>query len=228
MSLSSKFDERVEEIDLYFSFLRNLDEKKAKLQITGKRTRSLTPKEDLLKILKANVYLLLYNLIESSMRSGLLAIYDSIKADGVPYVQLVQELQRVWVNNVLSAAPDRAAENTATKVHELITQVVEEEIVTFDPQKLRISGNVDARRVRALCEEHGFSHTTRGVKGGNRLVHVKTERNNLAHGHTSFIESGRNITLGDLDAIRKQVVSFMRQILRNVERYISAKKYIQI
>src|SRR5215510_11163824 len=102
MIFIEKFEERVQEIELYFAFLRNLDEKKATLLILGKRKRSLVPDEDLLKILKANAYLLLYNVIESSVRSGLLAIYDSIKADGLSYDKLGNELRRTWITNVLA------------------------------------------------------------------------------------------------------------------------------
>ncbi|HET9365694.1 MAG TPA: MAE_28990/MAE_18760 family HEPN-like nuclease [Candidatus Angelobacter sp.] len=225
MIFIEKFEERVQEIELYFAFLKNLDEKKATLLISGKRKRSLVPDDDLLKILKANAYLLLYNVIESSVRSGLLAIYDSIKADGLSYDKLGEELRRTWISNVLAPAPDRTPDNSVGQVYDILQKIVAAEAVVFDPKKLRISGNVDARKVRSISDAHGFSHVTRGVNGGNKLVKVKMERNDLAHGHKSFIECGRDATFDDLDLIKKQVISFLRQILRNIARYIAKRKY---
>ena len=186
-----------------------------------KENRSLTPDEDLLKILKANAYLLLYNIVESSVRSGILAIYDSIKTDGLSYQRVREELRRTWISNVLTPASDSSTE----QVFELLQKIIASEIIIFDPQKLKISGNVDARKVRHISATHGFPHTTRGVRGGEKLVQVKDQRNSLAHGHKSFVECGRDATLDDLELIKKQVISFVRQILKNIERFIDKKKY---
>jgi hypothetical protein len=55
---------------------------------------------------------------------------------------------------------------------------------------------------------------------------VKTERNNLAHGLKSFAECGRDVTYKSLVQTKNQVVVFLRQILSNVEKYISGKEYV--
>ena len=76
-----------------------------------------------------------------------------------------------------------------------------------------------------MSDTHGFSFVTRGVRGGDKLLEVKEQRNSLAHGYKSFTECGRDATLDDLQAIKKQVISFMRQILKNIDRFIAKKKY---
>ncbi|MBV9434871.1 MAG: hypothetical protein JOZ44_02390, partial [Acidobacteria bacterium] len=190
----------------------------------GQGYRTAEVEEDLVKILKANAYLLLYNLVESSIRAGLIEIYDTIHAAGLSFDDLTSELQIVLLQDLFP--PDVAqVEGIAQRVHEFVRQTVKEEAVQFDPQKIKFAGNVDARKVRHICEEYGFSSKTRNIRGGDRLVEVKRERNYLAHGLKSFVESGRDVTYQDLDQIKRQVVSYVRQILNNIQRFINAKRY---
>jgi hypothetical protein len=75
------FNTRVEEINGYFLFLEELLNETMKLAILedSKQTiRAIDSK--LAKTLKANGFLLLYNLVESSMRNAIEAIFDELKA----------------------------------------------------------------------------------------------------------------------------------------------------
>jgi hypothetical protein len=54
---------------------------------------------------------------------------------------------------------------------------------------------------------------------------VKTQRNDLAHGSISFSECGRQYTVDELERIKRQVVVFMRSILRSIGAYIRKQSY---
>ena len=72
ISVLSDFEKRVEEINVYFLLIENIEEKDAVLYFPNKRTHKYQPHNaELIKILKANLFLLLYNLSESSIKQSL-------------------------------------------------------------------------------------------------------------------------------------------------------------
>jgi hypothetical protein len=228
-ALSNQFEDRVEEIDLYFAFLRDVLDSDAELLFPrGRKRKQEKLDEELLKILKANAYLLLYNLVESSVRNGLTRIYDIVRTEGRCYTDLRDELRYIWIHNNINPDPARLVDTSTEKIRELLASVVADEVMNFDPKYLPISGNLDAAKVRELSDRYGFSSkTSKTTQGGRHLLEVKTNRNNLAHGLKSFRECGRDSTYESLQAIRIQVVKYMRQIIANIDRYILAKSYLE-
>lgn len=87
------------------------------------------------------------------------------------------------------------------------------------------SGNVDARKIRDTATEYGFSHLTDYAKTGHGLdlLIIKSNRNDLAHGYKSFAEVGKEETADELLEIKKKTVSYLREILQNIEQYLSKK-----
>jgi hypothetical protein len=225
--LLTEYEARVAEIDLYFTFLADVLERDAELYYPrARKTKRAIINDDLVKILKANACLLLYNLVESSIRNGLSRIYDSIKNDKVNYETLRRELRELWVHDEFKPDPMRLPENNAKRALEMLDLVVESKYIQFNPKLLPISGNLDADRVRELSTKYGFSQgTSRSARGGYHLVRVRQERNNLAHGLKSFKECGRDLTLETLIEIKRQVVVYIRQIMRNIQRFVDRRQY---
>jgi hypothetical protein len=224
--LLTEFENRAKEVEVYFKFLRLVIVDKASLAYGAQKPKAVSIDSELMKILKANAFLLLYNLVESSIRDGLRRIYEAIEKENLTYGFLRKELREIWVHNNVLPDPTRAAEKSTKRVIELIERIVANELVIFDFKFLSLSGSLDAAKVRDLADRHGFSHkTTAKAQGGAVLLDVKRERNNLAHGLKSFTECGRDLTYEGLVATKKQAVLYMRQILRNIDRYIEKKHY---
>jgi hypothetical protein len=59
------------------------------------------------------------------------------------------------------------------------------------------------------------------------LLKIKTNRNDLAHGFKSFEEVGKDATAEELLQIKKRVVCYLREILQNIEDYISKQEYLK-
>ncbi len=226
-ALIPEYELRVSEILVYFDFLENLLEKNAELHFPrGRKRKYVACGEDLLKILKANTFLLLYNLIESSIRNGVTRIYDAVRSDGLSYVDICNELKAVWAHKQFAPDEGRRVENNAKRLMELIDSVLMAELVLLDARDLPIAGNVDADQIRLLADKYGFRFTAGSkLKGGNLLKRVKDERNSLAHGYKSFAECGRDLTYEALVDVRKQVIPYLRQVLRGIERFISDRSY---
>jgi hypothetical protein len=98
----------------------------------------------------------------------------------------------------------------------------------FDSEKI-ISGNLDARKIKDFAKSYGFSYQTNSqiTKDGKELLTVKNKRNDLTHGVFSFCDCGKDYTIEDLFKIKQEVISYLREILQNIEQYINTEAYLQ-
>ena len=87
--LFEDFDERAQEVSKYFFMLKNLEQGSIQLRM-GNQTHFKIKKIDteLEKTLKATGFLLLYNLIESTIRNAIEAIFDDMVNQNVAFDDL--------------------------------------------------------------------------------------------------------------------------------------------
>lgn len=223
------FDKRVEEIRLYFQFLSQIIEDDASLFLPKKSQNKFKKiDKELHKILKANGFLLLYNLIESSMINAITAIYDEMVADKESYKTICDEIRYVWLKykhrnmNIKYASDSTIIEH----LKEVADDVVNNTIMEIEKKSLRFGGNLDADIIRSLAQEYGFSTKTHySARGGTHLKTIKLERNKLAHGEISFAGCGSYYTVSDMLKFQSQVIIYIRGILKNVNDFIEKKKY---
>lgn len=217
------FEKRVSEIDKYFVFIENLEQNNAVLFFPNKRTHKYSSHDtELLKVLKANIFLMLYNLAEASIKQSISEIYDAITLERPKYSDVIDQVKRLWINE-----KHKNFKNTGTeRIFDIISNIADDIIeLRFDAEKV-ISGNIDGRKIREFSEKHGFSNKVHIRANEGRNLHlVKTQRNHLAHGVISFAECGRNYTINDIKVIKKEVIIYLRAILRNISKYIDDKKY---
>ena len=223
VTVLTDFEKRVTEIELFFKHLENLEEKGALLYFPNRtRNKYLSHNNELIKILKANVFLLLYNLAESSIRQSLAEIYDTITSENLTYQEVIDEIKKIWIVQNHKNFRNLGIDNIFTAINQLANETID---IKFDSEKL-ISGNVDGRKIREFSDKHGFSERThRNAKNGNKLHQIKTQRNNLAHGNTSFAECGRVYTILQLRETKKEVILYLRNILRNIKTYLDNREY---
>lgn len=231
--LFEDFDKRAKEVSKYFHFLKNLDQGSIQLSMGNSNNMKTKPiDDDLEKTLKATGYLLLYNLVEATMRNAIETIFDELKTQAVSFDDVREEIRKIIINHVR----DKEILTTDALLLGLRNISVDIVSVTFDAlvkkeNKNRLfSGNVDSKRIEEIAKIYGFSSITNKDKTrrGNDLLTIKTNRNDLAHGFKSFEEVGRNATADELLKIQKRVICYLREILENIETYISNKEYLQI
>jgi hypothetical protein len=225
-TVMSNFRVRVHEVNEYFEFLERVLQSNAILEYTehAGTVRRVFVAQDVQKILKANSFLILYNLIESTIKQTVIEICSSILTDALTFRELRGELQQLWISSRHGNLS--ASKKTLDCIRQIVEDVMNDISVELDAELVSISGNIDARKVRELAAVYGFSHVTRReARGGEKLLSVKTQRNNLAHGAASFIECGRDQTYEDLRDTREQVVSYLEDILGNVKTYLDNKEY---
>ena len=218
------FNTRAQEVDDFFIFLHGLSKQTTKLAVADSagqyQIQSLN--RDLEKTLKANGLLLLYNLVESTMRNAIVAIFDEFKNQAISFDQLKPEIKMIVLQNLKK----RSLEEIYLQINQISTDII---IATFNSKKL-FSGNVDARLIKEIAEKYGFSYQTdfAKTKNGQNLVVIKRNRNDLAHGVKSFKEVGQCKTIEDLLKIKDEVIEYLRQILENIKTYLDNQEYLDV
>ncbi|GCL52482.1 hypothetical protein NIES3804_40720 [Microcystis aeruginosa NIES-3804] len=216
------FQERVEEINRYFAFLEKLGQETIQLSVLkddGQR-ENIPLDSQLIKTLKANSFLLLYNLVESSMRNAVTAIFDELKNQRVSYNSVRIEIKKIVIQNFKKRSP----ENLHFKIKDISTDII---AAGFQSQEL-FSGNIDQREISKTARNFGFSFNTEynKTKHGESLDMIMNKRNDLAHGNKSFAEIGKDITVEELLKIKEEVIAYLEQILNNINQYITGQDYL--
>lgn len=223
------FLRRTEEVSRYFNFLTEITNNKA--DVLGilqpdqsiKKVQNFLISRDLVKTLRANGYLLLYNLVESTMTNAIDAIHQIFSSEALSFDDLTKEVQQVVLKNFKSAAIEDNL--TYTQSHPIKIAILR---TGYDKKNL-FSGNVDARSIRDTAKMYGFdiaAHDTAESRDGRRLVNVKNKRNELAHGKISFEECGHETSHDELISIAKETIAYLKAVLDGVEEYVIERKYL--
>jgi hypothetical protein len=211
------FQTRSKEVEGYFRFVLRLAKQEVALQTNdGTDGYSNHEHEELLKTFKATCYLLLYNLVESTMRNAIEAIFDELQAKRASFDNCREELRR----EILKNFKKRDTDKLLPKLLSLANDVVHE---TFERSET-FAGNLDARMIRLTAKRFGFAEPA-----GNKfwmLQTVKDVRNDLAHGVKSFADVGRNASPSDLELARTQTVEILTETLQNIESYLKRQEYL--
>lgn len=203
------FGQRAKELLIYLRHVKFISE----------NARSST-EQATAKSLRAAGYLLAYNLIEATARNTVSAVFDHLRAQGVPFDDLRNELKHLVLKHARARRPD----DLVAKFRCIATDIVSQ---TFDPTEI-FSGNVDARKLRYTAKGLGVHSTRASQAASDSLLHVKTHRNDLAHGNKTFAEIGRDTTIEDLRRDSVHAILFMREVIRSTETYLRKRDYLAI
>jgi len=223
------FARRTDEVLRYFDFLTAVTDNKADLLGVLQSDQSISKVEnfvlsrDLVKTFRANGYLLLYNLVESTMTNAIDAIHQIFQSKNLNFDDLRVEVQQVILKNFRNAALNESM--VLNKTHPIQIAMLR---MGYSKKNL-FSGNVDARSIRDTAKIYGFDiaqHDTSLSRDGLRLVNVKEKRNQLAHGKISFEECGHETSHDELIAIANETVSYLKAVLMGIEVYITQQAYL--
>lgn len=213
------FEDRKAEIEFYYSIMLDIENNTGKIQTIDN--------SKFFRILKSNFLLMLYNLVEACVVSGMLEIYESLKQSQSGYNELIEEIQSLWskykIGEIYKSSGTRSSYEKG--VREIIAQVITDEPVFLNRAALEISGNLDARRIKNLCDKHCIRYVASDDDGC--LKTVKEKRQNLAHGDESFGDCARDMTLSQLEHIKDEVIRFIGSILNGMKNYYDNKLYLR-
>lgn len=213
----SIFDDRKKEIEFYFSIMVKIENGSSDIH-TGDNSRFY-------KIMKSNFLLMLYNLVEACIVSGMMEIYEDLKNEGCSYNQVIQQIQDIWakykINEIYGPTTERVAYEN--RIQAIIKNITTNSPIILSKGALRIGGNLNAKKITDICKSHNICYQL--STSGEHLEQVKNKRNYLAHGDVSFSECARDLAISDLEKYKDDVILFLANILDGMKNYYDNKLY---
>lgn len=237
------FVKRKTEIEKYFAFLSTLDKDNPAIHFSEMGVDKISKVDaELLKILKANGFLLIYNLVESACRNSILEILTAIQSKKLSLKKLSDEVQMLWIRQRTQNLrdPKTKIETVDKQFYEIAKEVIKNTIIDFstaikkieDPnvselELFGLSGNINADKIRDMARLCGFNHNVGAAKekAGADLEEIKKKRNHLAHGRVTFAECGKDYSVKQMCDYKDNAISYLESILSNIDTHIKGGKY---
>lgn len=219
----AEYKQRLNEVNLYFSTFKVLDNSSCTLEsvdIAGNH-QSLPINSDLIKIIKANGFILLYNLIEATVRNSITAVINSIEVEHVTYKMVTDEMRKLWIKQEFKSIKE--IDSIRSRVQSLLSEVLDDAHFALRSECVSITGNIDAQEIRNISRQIGCSEP----RDGSPLFQIKNKRNELAHGEKTFCEIGKDFTIQDLIRCKEETTLFLETVIANMENYISTKAFLR-
>lgn len=229
-AVTCQFDERLRAVVLHLKALNRVESAAFRIE-TGTTTLQKRQWAEWFVSSKATVFLLLYNLVESTVREEMGEFYSAVQKRQCSVTELQLELLSTWVNQRYQSAAKQTAtlETFRNTGLELAKAVVDGIPATFQVKNLGVGGNYDDSRIRFICREHSIVFPTPGKSvNGSALNTIKKCRNDLAHGTMTFEEVGRDYTLQQLADLKEGAEKFLRAFRTSVRHSIRYRYFQRI
>lgn len=222
------FEKRKEEVNEYFKFLEMLNYENVSLKykiMNSTEEVQISPK--LQRIFIANTFLLLYNLVESTVRNSIMEIYNKIQDDEISYQYLSEKIKQIWLEkqrktfSIKEEVDDSLQKSIQKKLQTIVEDIINIEIIVLTNEDIHISGNIDAQEIRNLANKTGFGISS----DGRHLNDIMKKRNYLAHGERTFHDIGKDLTYNTLNEYKKNTFEHLEDVISKIKIFIDTKKY---
>ena len=224
---SREYSDRIEQIEEFYEFLcfiTSIETYKENSKIKYS-TKSFPITLEFTKNLKAQFVLMLYNLLEDTVRSLISNIFDTISDENITFKDLTLPLKEAFLDQELKT------DTQIKKIREYFLEFAEEncnKCILFNIQEVEISGNLDMKQVKRLSKRYGLPnsklYTNKEI--AESLLVIKNTRNQLAHGDVSFCNKGGMFTMSDILKMKTNTIKFLDELIRIQKNYIDKKMYL--
>ncbi|GIJ93588.1 MAE_28990/MAE_18760 family HEPN-like nuclease [Capnocytophaga stomatis] len=202
------YDQKIKDVNLYLAHLKCNENKIS---------------SGIFKILKANLFLMLYNLVESVVDNSLEDIHDAITNERIEFKDCIDEIKALWVDFEHKKFEQTKSIGIIQKISSIDSEIVAIDYNSYKKRKTIFSGNLDAKKIREISEIYSINKNS-GIQGA-RLREIKDIRNRLAHGEISFSDLGKNYSVLELEQYYKECKLYLEEYLLNVKKYINNKEF---
>lgn len=224
-----EFKDKCDEIERYIAFLDKLDSGYDN-QLLSKNKESIweiTPiTREVQKTIRASTYLLIYNLLESSMCSALDAIHLTLESENVDIQTVSTKIKRIIYNNLKNGLGEKSIDELVTNNIDLRPIIMKH---GYNKKDL-LSGNLDVDVLRKIERKYGFESFPidgqNGLYSPNTIREIKVKRNELAHGSLSFEQCGQQIPILSMNSKYKDARNLMLAVFNGLNNFLNQKKYL--
>lgn len=224
----SEFNDKCMEIERYLDFLDKLDSGSDN-HLLSKNIHNIWEtsviSREVQKTIRASTYLLIYNLLESSMCNALDSIHLTLESENIDLQSVSKKIKRVIYNNLKNGLGDKSIENLLDSNIDLRSIIMKH---GYNKKDL-LSGNFDVDVLKKIEKKYGFeSHPLNGQQGlysPQNIRDIKIKRNELAHGALSFEQCGQSIPINSMTNKYNDAKKMMLSIFNGLNNFLDQKAY---
>lgn len=232
MTIRDEFNKRIEEINSFYEILSLIELESPKISaydISESAEKIVVINPAKIDTLRSTSYLLLYNLIESTVYNSITIIFDEIKDSRLKYFDIIEDVQIYWLNNIYKHDDKKKKETIIETIRKIANQIFTDTI-ELTSNEINYGGSLDAKTIFATAksmkiEVGNIRRIYDETIHGQILIDVKKKRNWLAHGEKSFIEVGSLSTFSQLEDAKIYIFDFLNEYITSVEIYIKNKHF---
>ncbi|WP_111894190.1 MAE_28990/MAE_18760 family HEPN-like nuclease [Acinetobacter sp. MB5] len=219
----SMFNSRYKEAESYINYLQKLEKRGTQLKF-GSNPNLFEINREFLKISRANGYLILYNLVESTIYEATTGLYKHLEYNVSEVDNLIDDLKVFIFKGIQNSTQDNLKSFKESLTLDFRNSIFQ---ICFDKRKIKkmFSGNLDAKKIREFTEDHGISLTLDDESNqGGRLKYIKDTRNDLAHGSASFSSKGE-VSAETLNSLCRETGYYLRGVILSINTFLNEQKY---
>lgn len=174
------FNSRFSEAIGYIDYLKSIDSRETRIKV-GSSPNFLEVDREFIKICRANGYLIIYNLVESTMYEAVKGLYQHLERSGADIDSLIDKLKMLIFRGIRNSTDKNLTEFRDNMDTDFRTSIFQ---ICFHSNQVKkmFSGNLDAKKIRLFSEEHGINlNLIEESNNGRELLSIKNTRNDLAH-----------------------------------------------
>lgn len=230
--IREEFNIRKNEIDSIYEILKIVELENPELSaynLMKEKYETLGFNRSKIDTLRSTAYLLLYNLIESTIYNSVTTIFDAIKDSQLKYFEIIEDVRKYWLNNMYKHDEKKKKETIIDTMMRIADQIFENTI-ELASNEISYGGSLDAQAIFATAKSmrinvNNLHKIYNKNTHGQTLIDIKQKRNWLAHGEKSFIEVERTTTFSQLKEAKEYITVFLNEFINSVESYIENKHF---
>lgn len=234
------FQTRLLEVNNYVNFVKYLAEisspsiiNESLINLNGNVDPSTFPSysidRDLQKTLRASTYLLLYNLMESTMSESIDAIHETIKEEEHGILDLSEKLHKVILQSFRKGLTEEKVVEYSKANRDVRDSLLD---LGYDKRKL-FSGNIDCTIIKKYCAKYGIQllpyrcNDIALTWDSEVIKSIKQKRNALAHGSESFAQCGQNMPIDIMSDNLESVEAVLMGVFNGLNNFLTHQKYLR-
>lgn len=184
---------------------------------------------ELQKTLRASTYLLLYNLMESTMSESINAIHETIKDENRSLLELSEKLHKVILQSFSKGLTNEKVSEFSRNNADIRDRIFD---LGYDKQKL-FSGNIDCGVIDQYCKKYDIRISPYKIDNQpliwspDKIEHIRLKRNSLAHGSESFAQCGQNMPIDSIDDNLQSVEAVLMGVFNGLNNFLTRQKYLR-
>ena len=149
MTIKEEFEKRIIEIESFYEILEIIEMEKPNISaynINEDKDIILAINNQKIDILRSTAYLLMYNLIESTIYNSIVSVFNEIEDKNLRYFDIIEELRSYWLNSRYKHDNKSKKETIINTILQITNEIFNNTIVLVSNQ-INYGGSLDTKNI---------------------------------------------------------------------------------